>query len=299
MRNLHRLVPVALALGLASLSSSCGLLWHNRPILRHGRPVATAILNSTRDQLNQRITNLYNAISSFQANVDMTPSVGSVYKGQITEIKDVRAFVLFRKPYDIRIIGLLPIVRTKAFDMVSDGSRFRFFLSSKNLFVEGDNNAPAVSKNQIENLRPDAFLSSMLIRPADPETESIMLEDATDEENALYILHFVRKKSSGEFFLFRNVWFDRVDLSIVRQKVMDEDGLILSDTRYSKWQPYSGVSFPAHIDINRPKDGYGVVIDVTQMQMNKEMNTEQFALPRPEGSQLQTIGAPVIQEPHQ
>ncbi len=38
----------------------------------------------------------------------MTPSVGSVYTGHITEITDVHAYVLFRKPADIRIIGQVP-----------------------------------------------------------------------------------------------------------------------------------------------------------------------------------------------
>src|SRR5581483_4566931 len=140
------------------------------------------LLTATRDELNNRIASLYTAIRSFQATVDMTPSVGSIYQGQITEYKDVRAFVLFRKPDQIRIIGDLPVVRTKAFDMVSQGGNFRFFLVSKNLFVEGSNEAPATSKNKIENLRPEAFLSSMLIRPAEP-SESTMLEDATDEDN--------------------------------------------------------------------------------------------------------------------
>ena len=32
----------------------------------------------------------------------------------------------------------------------------------------------------------------MLIRPADPD-ETPVLEDATDEDNALYILHFITR----------------------------------------------------------------------------------------------------------
>ena len=90
----------------------------------------------------------------------------------------------------------------------------------------------------------------------------------------------------------RNVWFDRLDLSIVRQKVLDPMGGIISDTRYSKWQPYDGVMFPAHIDLNRDEDGYGVVMDVTDMKMNVPLTDDKFVLPRPPGSTLQTIGAP-------
>ena len=293
MPKTRRLVPVALAIILGLTSSSC--LFTRRVILRGGKKVtpgsAPPLLSETRDELNARIGNLYNAINSFQATVDLTPSVGSVYTGQITEIKDVHAFVLFRKPAEIRILGELPVVRTRAFDMVSDGKNFKLFLVSKDLFIEGSNNAPPASKNKLENLRPDAFLSSMLIRPADSGSEIPVLEDATDEDNALFILHFLKQTPNGGWIIARNVWFDRLNLNIVRQKVLDPMGAIVSDTRYSKWQVYSGVMFPAHIDINRPGEGYGLVIDVTDMKMNVNLTDDKFVLNQPEGSQLQTIGA--------
>ncbi len=297
MRNPHRHAPVALALILASLSSSCSpaaLFSRTRSIARHGKTALATqkLLVATRDQLNERISRMYNSINSFQATVDMTPSSGSVYLGKITEIKDLRAFVLFRKPAEIRIQGQTPVIRTQAFDMVSNGTDFRFFLNSKNLFIEGANDAPAISKNKIENLRPNTFFSSMLIRPADDATESAALMDQTDEDNALYILLYVRKGAGGLLpAISRSVWFDRLDLSMVRQMVFDDDGNIVSDTRYSKWQPYNGVLFPAHIDINRPKDAYGLVMDVIDMKMNKTMTDDQFVLKRPDGAQMQVVGA--------
>ncbi len=297
MRNPHRHAPVALALILASLSSSCSpaaLFSRTRSIARHGKTALATqkLLVATRDQLNERISRMYNSINSFQATVDMTPSSGSVYLGKITEIADLRAFVLFRKPAEIRIQGQTPVIRTQAFDMVSNGTDFRFFLNSRNLFIEGANDAPAISKNKIENLRPNTFFSSMLIRPADDATESAALMDQTDEDNALYILLYVRKGAGGLLpAISRSVWFDRLDLSMVRQMVFDDDGNIVSDTRYSKWQPYNGVLFPAHIDINRPKDAYGVVMDVIDMKMNKTMTDDQFVLKRPDGAQMQVVGA--------
>jgi outer membrane lipoprotein-sorting protein len=295
MPKTHRHVPVALAIILGFTSSSC--LYTKRVILRHNKKVTAAtapkLLTATRDELNARIANLYNAINSFQAKVDMTPSVGSVYSGSITEFKDVSATVLFRKPAEIRIIGRYPVIGTKAFDMVSNATDFKVSFETKSLFVVGSNTAPATSKNKLENLRPEAFLSSMLIRPGDPATETPALVDATDEDNALYILYFARKGPGGEFLgLARGVWFDRIDLNIVRQTVYDESGAIVSDTRYSKWQPYGGVMFPGHIDINRLKDGYGVALDVVDMQMNLTLTDDKFVLNQPEGSQIQVIGAP-------
>jgi hypothetical protein len=292
MPNTRRHVPVALALFLGLTSTSC--LYTKRVILRHGKKVsagtAPVLLTSTRDELNTRIANIYNAIKSFQATVDMTPSIGSVYTSSITEIKDVRAHILFRKPAEIRILGQLPVVRSTAFDMGSNGSDFKVFLNSKNLFIEGSNTAPAVSQNKLENLRPEAFLSSLLIRPADPD-ETPVLEDQTDEDNALYILHYIKKAPDGPLMISRNVWFDRIDLSIVRQKVFNQAAETVSDTRYSKWQAYTGVMFPAHVDINRPKDGYGVVLDIVDMQMNAAVTDDKFVLNQPEGAQLRVIGA--------
>jgi outer membrane lipoprotein-sorting protein len=292
MPNTRRHVPVALALFLGLTSTSC--LYTKRVILRHGKKVsagtAPVLLTSTRDELNTRIANIYNAIKSFQATVDMTPSIGSVYTSSITEIKDVRAHILFRKPAEIRILGQLPVVRSTAFDMVSNGADFKVFLNSKNLFIEGSNTAPAVSQNKLENLRPEAFLSSLLIRPAGPD-ETPVLEDQTDEDNALYILHYIKKAPDGPLMISRNVWFDRIDLSIVRQKVFNQAAETVSDTRYSKWQAYTGVMFPAHVDINRPKDGYGVVLDIVDMQMNAAVTDDKFVLNQPEGAQLRVIGA--------
>jgi len=291
----HRHVPVALALILGFASSSC--LYTKRVILRHGKKVtattAPVLKTATRDELNARIANLYNAINSFQTTIDMTPSVGSASSGQITEIKDVLANILFRKPASILILGRYPVLRTTAFVMVSDGVNFKVSLPRNNLFEVGANSAPPTSKNKLENLRPETFLSSMLIRPTDPSTEMPALVDATDEDNAFYILYFARKGPGGEFQgIARGVWFDRIDLSIVRQMVWDEAGATVSDTRYSKWQPYNGVMFPAHIDINLSRDQYGVVLDITDMQMNLTLTDDKFVLNQPEGSQLQVIGAP-------
>lgn len=296
----RRLVPAILAITLGLTSTSC--LFTKRVILRHNKKVAPGapppvLLKATRDELNMRIANIYNAIDSFQAKVELSPSVGSVYTGQITEIHDVHAAILFRKPADIRILGDTPVINTRLFDMVSNGNEFKLQLYNKALFIVGSNDAPPTSKSKLENLRPDAFLSSMLIRPAAGPDEFPMIEDFTDEDNAFYILNFARKAPDGSLFLARTVWFDRVeDLNIVRQMVFDPSGSgdIVSDTNYAKWQSYNGVMFPAVIDIKRPQDGYGLVLEILDskdMKMNIELTSDKFVLNPPEGYKLQTIGA--------
>jgi hypothetical protein len=72
--------------------------------------------------------------------------------------------------------------------------------------------------------------------------------------------------------------------------IFDTAGNILTDARYSEWRAYDNVPFPKHVEINRPHDEYGVVIDVVKMDINKGIPQERFVLDRPPGSTLQLVG---------
>jgi hypothetical protein len=245
----------------------------------------------------QRIETQYQLIDTLNATVDMAPAVGSVNKGQITEYKDFLAYILFKKPSEIRIIGLYPVVRTKAFDMASTGAEFRVFLPSKNQFLIGRNEPLAVpSANKLENLRPSVFLDALFIRPPG-SNEMPVVEDFTDEDNAVYIVHFLYNGPDGQMHLSREVWFDRLKLHIIRQIIFDPKGEILTDVRYSEWRGYDGVPFPKVIDINRPQDAYGVVITIEKADINKPIGDEKFALEQPEGTVLQVLGSKQEERP--
>ena len=49
--------------------------------------------------------------------------------------------------------------------------------------------------------------------------------------------------------------------------------------------------FPKVIDINRPKDDYGVVLTLVKADINAPISDDKFALEQPEGSTLQVLGA--------
>ena len=78
---------------------------------------------------------------------------------------------------------------------------------------------------------------------------------------------------------------------MARQLIFDEDGNILTDARYSQWKTYDNVPFPKHIEINRPRDEYAVVIDIVKMDINKGVSDDKFVLEQPEGTTLQILGA--------
>jgi outer membrane lipoprotein-sorting protein len=252
----------------------------------HAQPT---LLVATQTDLAGLLQEQYSVIQNLNATVDMTPALGTTEKNHVTEYKDVRGYILFKKPDDIRIIGLYPVLRNTAFDMVSMGDMFRLYLPSKNQFLVGSNEVEAPSPNKIENLRPQHFLEALFVAPAGPP-ERMMLENFTDEDNAFYILHAVQEGEGGTLHLRRTIWFNRVDLRLARQMIFDIEGNILTDARYSEWQQFDGVPFAKHIEIDRPQDEYAVVLDVVKMDINKGVSDDKFVLTQPPGSALRTVG---------
>ena len=265
-------------------------------ITRNGRSTNQALLTTNKQTLEARIAQQYERIQSLNATVDMVPALGTVEKSKITEYKDVRAYILFRRPAQIRLIGLYPVVRNKAFDMVSEGPTFRLYIPARNRFITGRNEITVASQNKLENLRPQHFLDALIVKPVQPDERSLLI-NLTDESNAQYILGLVRAGGDSDLRLSRSVWFDRLTLQMTRQLIFDSEGNILTDARYSQWQNYDGVPFPKHIEINRPRDEYAVVITVVKMDINKGVSDDKFVLEQPEGSQLQVVGEKTASAP--
>ena len=206
-----------------------------RLISRRGANPTQTLQVADRDSLIEAVNRQYRAVHDFNATVDMVPALGSAEKSKITEYKDVRGYILFRKPASIRMIGLYPVVRSKAFDMASMGAGFNLYIPSKSLFITGPNDVIQPSANKLENLRPDHFLDALLVKPIDPATEKVVLENLTDEDQAVYIL-LVIHQAAGQLRLDRSIWFNRLNLHIERQLIFDNAGNILTDARYTEWK---------------------------------------------------------------
>src|SRR6202050_1630792 len=147
-----------------------GCLFRSRIV---DRPISTAPLKSaTQEQLIEYVNAQASRIHSMQATVDIDTSVGGEKKGKITDYEEIRGYVLARKPAMLRMIGLMPIVRTTAFDMVSDGQDFKLWIPPKNRFVIGKNEVATPNTDQpMENIRPQNIYDALLIRHIDPESD--------------------------------------------------------------------------------------------------------------------------------
>ena len=281
-------VVVFLVSAAPLLLTSC--LSHQRRITRSGHPATQTPLNADKAQLIKSIADSYEAVKSFSATLNLRASTGSVYKGEIKDYEELSTFIDFRKPSDIRVVSLFPLIASTAFQMVSDGRTFKVSIPPKNRFIEGANDAPQSSKNSFENVRPDTFLSAMLVKPVDLPDQSVVKVDDITEQYAYYQLEVFKKLPNGDPQPFRRITFDRVNLLVVEQREYDADGGLVSLTKYGDWQTYGGIRFPSHIDISRPIQGFGVELVISKLEMNTPVADAKFVLVRPEGSELQTIG---------
>ena len=290
-----RAIPLAYRVVLfaalaATLLLSPGCLVRRLKIVRPGFKSSDKLQTATLDQLLARLQTWNQQIQTVTATVDLEPTLGTVLKGEISQLKDVRGYVLIRKPNMIRMFGLYPVVRTRAFDMVSNGTDFELFVPVKNKFIVGKNHLDKPSPRKLENLRPQHIFEALVIAPPG-KGERAVLENDTDETNAYYIVHLLREEG-GRLLLTRNIWFDRARLSIARQEIFDETGDIVSDSRYNDYEDVRGVAFPKKISVMRPKDEYGVALTVLKLQLNETLGDEKFALTQPPGTELLDLSAP-------
>src|ERR1700674_4297026 len=153
---------------LLAILPTAGCVLRTRPVEEKYSKVP--LRESTQSGLIDSINQQAAKIQSLQATVDIDTSVGGAKKGHVTDYKEIRGYVLARKPAMLHMIGLLPIVRTTAFDMVSDGQEFKLWIPPRNRFVIGNNAVQTHNPDQpMENIRPQDIYDALLIHPIDPE----------------------------------------------------------------------------------------------------------------------------------
>lgn len=264
-----------------------------------------ALQSATREQLIQYIDSQAAQIRTLQATVDIDTSVGGSQRGRITEYKEIRGYVLARKPAMLRMIGLMPIVRNKAFDMVSDGQKFQLWIPPKNRFVEGHNNVVHPSAQPLENLRPQTIYDALLLHSIDGEKEIAIVEtnyevitDAKGNrvEQPDYQVDVIDKGNEG-WFLARKIIFRRTDLLPHRQLIYDQRGNLATDGRYEDFNQFQGINFPYRINIWRPQEEYSILLKVVKLQLNQPLSDEQFTLERPPGAQVVNLDQQVAPRP--
>jgi len=283
--------PLATLVIVAAFASS-GCLFRSHDIPPSPGPIAIKSANKT--ELVSFINAEANKIQTMDATLAIDTAVGGAKKGKVTEYEQIGGFLWLRKPAMLRMQGLLPIIHSRAFDMVSDGQDFKLWIPPKNRFLVGRNTVGTPDpQHPLENLRPQVIYDALLLREMDKD-EGAFLENGTETieedkgrkyEQPDYIIDIVCGQWPN-ISLSRKVIFSRLDLLPNRQLLYDDSGQIVTDVHYSNYKDFGSVRYPARIEIKRPAEEYDITLTFLKMNMNQPLGDVKFVLAPPQGVQV-------------
>jgi outer membrane lipoprotein-sorting protein len=279
--------------------TGCGVFLRTRPV--EDQYSKAPLKQATQQELIDSINAQAESIHSLKATVDIDSSAGGMKKGQVTDYKEIRGYILAKKPDSLHMIGLMPFVRTTAFDMVSEGQNFKLWIPPKNKFVIGKNEVTTPNISQpMENIRPQNIYEALLIRRIDPKDEIAVLENGYETLHDAkghrvlqedYELTVIKKADNG-WALERKIIFSRTDLKPHEQFIYTEDGKVATDAKYAEYKDFSGTIFPSRIQIYRPQEEYDITLNMLKVEINTPLKDEQFVLTQPAGAQVVHLDRP-------
>lgn len=286
----------ASALGLAVLPLS-GCLFTTRKLPKPIQPPTVQTVSA--QQLVEKMDQRWDALKTLRANVQIQFTQMKTQEGVAKDFTSFPAIILMRHPEDLRVVGFVPVVHTQMFDMVSSGGTFTLFIPSRSLAYEGPTAVTHKSPNTIENVRPEFFLDSLVVRGMDPGDDYMVVPDSETVEDVKkkrlfevpeYVLNIMRQKpGSRELQPIRVVTFRREDMLPYQQDLYDDQGNLETEVTYGRYVPYGVTLFPSTVTIKRPLEGFQAVLTVQKVTENVELKDDQFQFQIPPDTKVQKL----------
>lgn len=281
-------VVLAGSMGLAGCFSSTRIVQQTQPpeIYR-----STGVERVVKD-LQDRDAKL----QTLSASVLVTATTGGGRTGKETTYTSFKGYIFVRKPRDLRVLLQVPVVGSRALDMVSDQNGFTMMhaaLHGPDVWMQGSNVVTKPSANALENLRPPVFFDSLLVPGVGPDEkvemhESTRLIQLMDKHKTVieepdYDLTVMKKTEKPDVFqVERVIHISRVNMLPYQQDIYDAEGVqIVTTVTYDKYQKFGVEDFPMLINISRPLDQYQLKIEVTKLTLNQKLEDDQFQLQIP------------------
>jgi outer membrane lipoprotein-sorting protein len=286
---------------LAVLPWLSGCLYHTHKVEK--TTLAGPAMDASVAQLVNEVNDRYSVVNSLTATVDFQATTGGARQGKQTDITPFHGYILLRKPAMLRVLALLPVVRTHAFDLASDGQTFKLVIPPRSRAIVGTNTVTKPSANALENLRPDIFLDSVLIKSIEPDrlvyltnTSQTVRQEKKLVETPEYDLHIGEEDPQATDGLkvhvlkpMRVIRFSRLTLLPIGQDIYDADGGVETHVEYGPYRQFGTARMPSSIVIQRPREAYQITISVQKVLINQPLPDKQFELEIPKDYKVQTL----------
>jgi len=295
VRTLHRLAIAFIIAAPLPLIQGCRFTTRKLPV-----PIAPVLTQTVPpEELVKRLNDRCNAIETLRANVELQLSKMNTEKGVATDYTTVPGIILMRKPEHLRVVGFVPVLHTRMFDMITDGKDFTLYVPSRDLAYEGPNTLTHKSTNTVENMRPGFFMDSLIVRCMSEQDEYMVtadtytIEDSTKKHLLVipeYILSVMRRKSgSQELRPIRVIHFHREDLLPYQQDLYDDQGNLETQVSYGRYVEFGTNKFPSSVTIKRPLEDFQIVMTVQKVTENSELPDDQFQIQLPSETKVQKL----------
>lgn len=244
------------------------------PALQEPRPALTA----TRTELIEKAGQASRSIQTLKLKVSYRLTGRNPETGETKEWRESDGFILLRKPGDIRV--RVQVFQVTAIDMVSDGTEFSIDVPRKNTFIRGLNHQVILPRKDVPvNVRPQHIFEALALEALeDADPSLISLQEHQQDGRKFYILSCNRWASDGSLALKRKIWFDRVDLNMVRLQAYAPGGRLESEIHYSDFRSVDGQVYPALVRFERPQETYRMAIRAQKIEINPDLAAAAFVL---------------------
>ena len=274
-------------------------------------PTETATLESLVSRINQ-----WRNVRSLVLPVDLQfETVEGAEEGQARQYRIAQGRLLLEQPSRIRLNIESPILSASIAEMASDGEHFQLLihpyeyraliLGTNERSYDGktdklDKHPDLKKAGPFANIRPHHLSGAFLIPPIpreDPYATALLREErvvepderrgansASDVRKSYYVVTAVRLGRATPLVQY---WFDRLgELTLKRQQVYDQFGLLVADIRYSEYLPpdrSTGVRFPSKVRIERLYDDYTLTLTVRPdgIMVNRDLPETAFEVRAP------------------
>ncbi len=288
-------MAAAAVLSLPVLLTGCRFTTRKLPVPKPPLVTETATAAVLVDRLNQR----WAALDTLNVKVEIQLSVLKAQEGLAKDYTSIPGRILLRKPEMLRVLGQVPVLGTRMFDMVSDGKEFTLWIPSQKQAFKGPNSLKKKSLKQVENIRPGFFFDAMVVRGLEPDdwygvvADSETVEDANRKHLYLvpeYVLSISRHKpGSLQLTPVRVITFNRDDLLPHKQDIYDSGGNLETQVVYSTYQDFGATKFPTKITIKRPQEEFQIELTVEKVTENMDLSDDQFQMKVPDNTPVQKL----------
>lgn len=291
---MRRAAAVLLAIP-ALLLSGCLFTTRRLPTPRAPQVVQSA----TGEELVAQINKRWDALQTLNVRVEIQASVTNQKEGVARDYTSIRGIILMRKPEMVRVLGQVPVLGTRAFDMASDGKTFTLVVPPKSVAYKGSSSESRKSSPGLENMRPILFFDAMFVRGIRDDDEYTVTADTDTQEDPAkkhllmipeYILSVMRPRPAGrELQPLRVIHIHREDLLPYQQDLYDEHNNLETQVIYGRYADYGDNKYPSIVTIKRPMEQYQVVLTVEKVVENMPLTDDQFQIKIPEGTTIKTL----------